>query len=303
MPSRAERGFALLLVIWVVALLAVLAAGVAADSSSEAMIARNRMDAAQARALADSGVTLAILGVLDPNPATRWPADGRVRKVRFAKGSIAITLQDEGGKIDLNDAPIDLIVGLADEFALAPEIRAALLNGIAERRDDFKAAAAPPPARFYLGADSYAADIAGWPFADPSELQLLPGVTRAAYDRLLPYLTVYSQSATLNPLTALPEALLAVPGISPQDVEFYLGTRDQAQAGIEKPALSGADRYVQVGALHAVTITAKALTEIGASFTRQAVVMISPNLPIRPYRILSWRQAREAVPASLASMQ
>ena len=301
--GQAERGFALLLVIWVLALLAVLAAGVAADSTSEAVIARNRMDGAQARALADSGVTLGILGVLDPNPATRWPTDGRSQQFRLADGSVTVALQDEGGKIDLNAAPIDLIGGLADEFGIAPDIRAALINGVVDRRSLFKASAAPQPARFYLGADTYTADIAAQPFAALSELQLLPGVTRSAYEQLLPYLTVYSESATLNPLTASREALLAVPGISPQDVDFYLGTRDQTAAGIEKPALSGVDRYVQPGGLHAVTISAKAVSAAGASFTREAIVMISPNLPIRPYRILSWGQARETPPASVAAAQ
>jgi general secretion pathway protein K len=301
--ARTERGFALLLVIWVLALLAVLAAGVAADSSSEAVIARNRMESAQARALADSGVTLGILGILDPNPATRWRADGRSQQFRFADGSLTVALQDEGGKIDINAAPTELIGGLADEFGLVPDQRAALLEGIADRRSAFKAASAPPPARLYLGGDTYTADLAGRPFADLSELRLLPGITRATYDRLLPYLTVYSESATLNPVTASRDALLAVPGISPQEVDFYLGTRNQAAAGIEKPALSGADRYVQVGALHAVTITTKGVTPAGASFTREAVVMISPNLPIRPYRILSWRQPREPAPAAVAAAQ
>lgn len=300
-PPRRERGFALLLVIWVVALLAVLAAGIAADSSSEAVIARNRMDAAQAQALADAGIALGIQGAIDPNPATRWPADGRVQQASYAGGTIAIALQDEGGKIDVNAAPLDLIGGLADEFGISSDGRAALLNGIAARRASAQSAAPPPAARFYAAVDVYTADIATLPFADLSELRLLPGVPHAAYERMVPYLTVFSESATLNPLTASREALLAVPGISPQQVAFYLETREQSASNIEKPALSGADRYVQLGALHAVTITAQAKAASGAVFSRQAVILLSPNLPQRPYRILSWRRPHAAPPPAVAA--
>ena len=301
--AQRERGFALLLVIWVVALLAVLAAGVAADSSSEAIIARNRMDVAQAQAIADAGVALAIEGLLDPNPATRWPTDGRVRQARFAGGTIAIMLQDEGGKIDVNAAPLDLIGGLANEFGVSSDGRAALLDSIAARRAMAQSATAPPAARFFGAADLYTADIATLPFADLSELRLLPGLPPAAFERMVPYLTVFSGSATIDPLTAPRAALLAVPGISPQEVEFYLEARDQSASGIEKPALSGVDRYVQVGALHAVTITAQATTPSGVSFSREAVVLISPNLPQRPYRILSWRRPRAAAPSAIAAAQ
>ncbi|MGH7034243.1 MAG: hypothetical protein ACREFL_10980 [Stellaceae bacterium] len=290
----------MLLVIWVVALLAVLAAGVAADSSSEAVIARNRMDAAQAQALADAGVALGIRGALDANPATRWPADGRVERVRFAGGTIAITLQDEGGKIDVNAAPLELIGGLADEVGLPAERRAALLTAIAARRAVAQSAAPPPAARFYPAADVYTADIAALPFADLSELRLLPGLTSAAFERMVPALTVFSERATLNPLTASREALLAVPGISPQEVQFYLETREQSAGSIEKPALSGTDRYIQAGALHALTITAQANAG-GAFFSRQAVILLSPNLPQRPYRILSWRKPCEATPPAVAA--
>jgi general secretion pathway protein K len=252
------------------------------------------MDAAQAQALADAGISLAIERILDPNPATRWPADGSIQQARFAGGRIAIALQDEGGKIDVNAAPLDLIGGLADEFGLSSDGRAALLEGIAARRAAARSAAAPQATLLYAAAGIYTTEIATLPFADLSELRLLPGLPRDAYERVVPYLTVFSESATLNPLTASRAALLAVPGISPQEVEFFLETRDRPAGDIEKPALSGTDRYVQVGALRAVTITARATVPTGASFSRQAVVLLSPDLPQRPYRILSWRRPRRA---------
>src|SRR5262249_19767914 len=93
-PQR-NRGFALLLVIWVLALLAVLAAAVAADSHSEALIARHRIDLAEARGIADAGIVLAVTGLFSPDPAARWPVDGTARCADYGGGTVAVRVIDE----------------------------------------------------------------------------------------------------------------------------------------------------------------------------------------------------------------
>jgi general secretion pathway protein K len=285
-----DQGFALLLVIWVLALLAVLAASVAADSRSEAVIARNRLAVAQARGLADAGIVLAVAGLIDPNPATRWRADGHPQSIRYGDGSAALTVQDEGGKIDLNSAPIELIGGLLDEFGVAPDERSAITNGILERRQELATPNSLVPSRADLLGGAGMTDLGKQPFADDSELRLIPGMTRATYERLLPFVTVYSMSPTINPMTATREVLLGIPGINAQEVGFFLVSRDQTATSAEKPPLSGVDRYIRIADLGAVTITAAATIGSGASFSREVVAMLSPNLAIQPYRILRWRQ-------------
>jgi general secretion pathway protein K len=288
-------------VIWVLALLALIAAGVAADTSSETVIARNRLDIASARDGADSGVMLAILGLLDPDPTKTPPADGRITNFHIGDRTVAVSIADEGGKIDLNAAPNDLIAGLADELGIEAADRDVLLAGIAARRESFakvagNAVVSPPIIGGIGGVDPGGLGLQA--FADKSEISSLPGLSHDAAARLLPYLTVYSQQATLNPLTATREALMAVPGISPEEVDFFLAARHQTS--VEKPALSGVDRYVGVMPLRAVTITARARAGT-ASFTREAVVLVSGNLPLRPYRILRWQQPREAPPSLAAA--
>jgi general secretion pathway protein K len=290
-----------LLVIWVLALLALLAAGVAADTSSETVIARNRLDMTAARDAADSGVTLAILGLLDPDPTKRLPADGNITNFHIGDRTVAVSIVDEGGKIDLNAAPYDLIAGLADEFGIDAADRNALLAGIAARRASFAKSAgnAAIPLTIVSGIEDADPGALGMQaFADPSEILSLPGLSHDTATRLLPYLTVYSQRATLNPLTATRAALLAVPGIGQEEVDFFLAARHQTD--FEKPALSGVDRYVGVTPLRAVTITARARAGT-ASFTREAVVLVSGNLPLRPYRILRWQQPREVRPNRAAA--
>ena len=107
-----ERGIALLVVIWVLALLAVLIVGFSGDARTELLVASNHYESAGARAIADAGVSLAIFGILNPAPEAQWQADGRVREVSYADGTIRIRIQDEGGKIDLNAAAPELLAGL-----------------------------------------------------------------------------------------------------------------------------------------------------------------------------------------------
>ena len=82
--GRRENGFALILVIWVLALLALLGAEVAANSRSAAVVSRNRLDLAQLQASADAGIALAVMGLLDPIVAARWQADGRIYNRQYA---------------------------------------------------------------------------------------------------------------------------------------------------------------------------------------------------------------------------
>ena len=91
-----------------------------------------------------------------------------------------------------------------------------------------------------------------------------------------------------------------MPGISPEEVNFFLAARRQTQTGFEKPALSGVDRYVGTMPPRAITITARSHTGT-ASFTREAVVLVSGNLSLQPYRILRWQQPRETPPSLAAA--
>lgn len=136
---RRQQGFALILVIAVLSVLALLAAAIAVETRSTTLGARSRLEIVQARALADSGVTIAVMRLVDRNKESRWQADGTKYEERYGDGSVRITIEDEAGKIDLNNAPKELVAGLLGEFAGA-EQASALTDAILERRATFDAA-------------------------------------------------------------------------------------------------------------------------------------------------------------------
>lgn len=294
---RTQRGFALLLVIWVLAILAVLAVGVATTMRSETRLARNLVDSARARALAEAGVARAEAALLETDPAARWPADGAPREISFDGGTVSIRIEDEGGKIDVNAAAPEMIRALCGEFAIERSTCAALVDGVVEHRRDTAPSpnAAPLQLRFganqgFGGGAASGRDRQIVAFATLEELRQLPGVDRSTIAKLSPYLTVYSQSARIDPTTAPREVLLALPGVDRGEVDRLIAARSATgPTASPAPVLTGVGLFTAQGQLHAATIVAEARTDTGARFVRRAVIALT-GIPLRPVQVLEWRQ-------------
>jgi general secretion pathway protein K len=287
-----QRGIALLVVVWVLALLAVLIVGFSGDARTELLLARNNYQSAAARAIADAGVSLAIFGVLDPVPETQWPADGRARLLRYADGMIRVSVQDEGGKIDLNAAPPELLAGLLRSVGLSPADAFRLAQTIDEWRQAQQKADAPASGR--RGA-SRAIRRQATTFRVIEDLHLVPGVTPDVYDRVAPFVTVYSGVADIDPLTAPAEVLRSLPDVNAAEVEDFLSARQRlGPVPGQLPTLSGAaGGFLAHRMLQNATVISEGKTAGGTSFTRSAVVSLSAD-PSAPYSILAWRQGSRA---------
>lgn len=288
-----ERGIALLVVIWVLALLTVLIVGFSGDARTELLLARNHYESAGARAIADAGVSLAIFGVLDPVPETQWLADGRSRTLRYGDGTIRVSVQDEGGKIDLNAAAPEFLAGLLRTAGgLNAADAAALAQAIDEWRQPKQQAAAPRGRR---GAARTMVRQQANAFRVIEDLRLVPGVSREIYDRVAPFVTVYSGVGDIDPLTAPPEVLRSLPDVSAADIANFLSARERlGPVPGQLPPLNGAaGGMLAHRVLQNATVISEGKTAGGTSFTRAAVVSLSAD-PSAPYSILSWRQVPRA---------
>lgn len=284
-----ERGVALVLVLWVLALLTVLMVGFAGDARTELQLARNQWQSAEARAIADYGVAIALLNLLDSAPETRWRTDGEPHLLSYGGGTVAVSIVDEAGKIDLNAAPDALLLGLFRTLGLDEAEAGRLAGAIAQwkrlRRAD-------------SGGDGQGAPAGSGrrdgPFLAVEELHGVSGVTPELYDRISPFLTVYTHRRQIDPLTAPIEVLRSLPGAKPAEIDAFAAAR--ARLGPipgALPALNGVGDLVAHTALHAVTIRAAARTAAGTEFTREAVVALV-NRPDVPYLVLAWRQTRRS---------
>jgi len=102
-PQR-QRGVALVLVLWAIALMAVLLGSFALIAHTEQLESRHVFDAVTARYDAQAGLERAVFELRNADQAQRWIADGRPYEFVFDKAKVSVEINDESGKIDLKVA-------------------------------------------------------------------------------------------------------------------------------------------------------------------------------------------------------
>ena len=186
MRLGSSRGIALISVLWITGLLAVIAASFASSTRTEARLARNLVANAKAEALADGGVHRAVLGLLNPDPATVWRADRTVYALALGEGEVQIEIEDEDGKIDLNGAPPELLAASSARSAWrrARPRRSRPGSPTTATRTARPSRSAPRIRTTSTpGARRRAADR---PFATESELLNVLGVSQVLYEEVRP---------------------------------------------------------------------------------------------------------------------
>ena len=109
---KRQRGVALLLVLWVLALLSTLLAGLVGWVHLQNRQALWQHQQTQALLAAEAGIGMAVLAQLDRDPLRRWRADGQPHALHFDEASLTVSLTSETGKLDINAAPDELFVRL-----------------------------------------------------------------------------------------------------------------------------------------------------------------------------------------------
>jgi len=274
-----DHGWALVSVLWVLSLLALLAAATQTLTFTSALTEHHAMERARADALLDASVPLALAGIMDPRREARWPVDGEVRRVSFAGRTLQISVQDEFGKIDLNAADGSLLRQLLIANGLTPDDAAALVDKILDWRG-------PSDLKRLHGANDNDYAAAGYsyhprhgPFQTVDELRLVMGMTTDLFRKIRPALTVYSKRPAIDTNTAPKEALLAYFPNQPDKVDGLLKLRSGLSTiGVLDPAWARSGRIFTIS----TTLTRGPLTY------RRYVVIKLTNAKTRPYLILAW---------------
>src|SRR5215472_3296840 len=97
---RRDGGFALLVVLWTLVLIAFIVARLTASGRTEIRITRNLVANAVAEAADDGAINAAIFNQLDPNPDQRWPLNGPARELTIGESRVMVRLEDEAGRIN-----------------------------------------------------------------------------------------------------------------------------------------------------------------------------------------------------------
>lgn len=293
--KRNQRGIAIVLVLWVSVLLTVIAGSFAYATRTDMSLVANHMQRARAEAAADAGVHRAVLEAFRPisDPA-RWKHDGREHQLRLGEAEISVSVLDESAKIDINDGSPVLLRGLLLSLGLTEQESTRISDAIQDWRD---ADSLSRPA----GAEEEAYRSAGLkqkpanaPFQTVEELRLVMGMTSDLYQRIEPMITIYSRQPGVNLTIAPREVLLAIPGVTPEQVDAFVSARDAAVlANQPAPTFPQAATFGAVPNM--IGLQVKSRARIGEiEFERLAVLKVIPD-PRRPFAVLSWREGRSAV--------
>jgi general secretion pathway protein K len=315
--ARNERGVALVMVVWVLALLSLVAASFLAEARVEARLAFNLAESAEAEALADGGIHIGAARLLGPGGIASG-VQVRQWTENLGQGEVEIRIADERGKIDLNGAGHDLLVGLFRSQGASAEAASALAGAVVDFRDadhDLAAGGAEDAAYSALGLENGAKDA---PFETVEELLQVRGVTPDLFQRVAPLLTTHTHAPGVDPFEAEPAVLAAIPGMSRADLDRLVALRRKLRAARAKPnpnmaaagvvgeadrtaaerqrlldvlkASRGAERsFIFDWSTAAWSIVAEGRTPEGGRFRRAAVLRLIDD-PNRPYLIVGWRR-------------
>jgi len=274
-----QRGVAMLIVLWACTLLAILLGGFAVMSRTEGLQARYQFAQAQAHYAAEAGLVQTINGLMSQDPQQRPIPDGRPYPITFDDAKVIVTVIDEDGKVDLNSASGAVLQALFQAGG-APLQRATSLAAAVQDWRSFGIAGLPN------GAKAPAYKAAGLPygprngpFATIEELQQVLGMDNDLYEVVAPVVTIWSGRERPNPVHAPPLALAAIPGMTPDQANALLATRQDPNASV-----AGA-----TGVTH--SIRSEATLADGTRAVLRAVVRLrGAQAGSQPYAVLRWQE-------------
>lgn len=289
---HSQRGMALLIVLWVVALLSIIAGSYSYGIRSETSIVSNLKNNAQARSAAQAGVWLAIFQLQHPDPSQRWPANSSVQELSFYGVKLRIKIADEGGKLSLNHVNSNTLARLFVGIGLGTEPAIALADAILDWRDkdDLRRLNGAEAEDYRTAQLGYTP--ANRPFQSLSELNLVIGMERAVFSRIEQLLTLQGKSAQFDPARSGPqlrEIMLGDGAANMANDSNYSYDKedrdDPQQVDQSQPGIASPNTVVST-----VTIHVEAAMPGGTRQQLSALVSLKPSGPKRRGSVLAWRE-------------
>jgi general secretion pathway protein K len=292
MDRRRQSGIALVLVLWILILVTVASGAFALMARMDQLEANALLSGTQARMIAEAGINLTAVALRDPDELSRPIADGRPYQQLLDGVLLEVRITDERGKLDINAADEQTLANLFVNNGLAGDEAELLAGAIMDWKDTDDVVRVN-------GAeadDYYAAGLPVGPgnraFIMAEELLQVMGMSYELFRRIDPGITVYSRSAEPDPAFAPPEALLAIPDVTPEDALNFVQERNSQEAGeFVGMALPGGQSIVAQGRGLTYSIVSKATMPNGVWEQIEATIRLGGSgIGGLPYRVMRWRE-------------
>lgn len=279
-----DAGSITLIALWSVAVIACLLAAASFTVRAELRIAQNALAESRARLAAEAGTQLGLARLLRRHAAGISVFDGSAETWRDNGIDVEIAIIDEAGKVDLNEAPLELLSGLLVSVGRAPGEAALLACNILDWRGSVDASCPQPfdndPRR----------PIQSKRFVVPEQLAQVPGFDAALYDAVGDYITVVTRASAIDPLVASRPVLLAIPGATAALVDSFLDSRNRwRDAGVPDSGLGLARALPFVTISPAREYTIQAIGVVKPARHRTELTVRLTGMASDPYQVLATR--------------
>ncbi|WP_159017344.1 general secretion pathway protein GspK [Cognatiluteimonas profundi] len=290
MKARARQdGAALLLVMWLIALLASLigafALGARVERLQERVLSRGVIAGEAARA----GLEMALVRVGDPDQRRRWVPDGRTYHWQYDGIPVDVQVTDEQGKVDINAADPALLAALFKAVEVPGNQADRLAAAMVDWRDADSLTQAEGGAedpQYEEAGLPYGAKDA--PFETIAEAEQVLGMTPAIYARVRDYLTVYTGQGTPDQAFAAAPVLTAMGLDGDALVKARQAQRSATGAALDPAAMGG-------GGSGTYSIQSVARLREGRTAGIRGVVRSGGNgAPGSAYTALDWEEGTTA---------
>jgi len=298
----ASRGVILVTVLWAVALMSALAMAASVTFRGFSGIVAIDRDWVRAEGLLNAGLEVAAGLVASRDEI---PLAGIESTVTLSTGRVHLRLDDEGGRIDIGQAPLDMLaalfsaLGAPDADAVAQRIvqwrdaDAGMANGTSAKPAAKAPAANPAPASQQpaaAAAKPASNPASGQAFTDVRDLLQIPGVRPEWVTAAAPLTTVFG-NATVNPLTAPAGVLAVLPGVTRARVASFLDMRRVFPTDATRlTALLGAAAQAHLDVKPPQAVSVQLTTRLADGYTAgAAAVIVCLEGDRQPYRVLAWK--------------
>jgi len=273
--DQTEEGFALLLALWVMAVLAFLAAPVFRGGQTEANLAYSSRQQSQLQEAADGAIFETIWHLLDGG-GDFWIPGTAVYVIDESDTPVEVNVTDERGKFDINQSSQAELAALFSRVGADRTSASRVAHAIDEWRTLM------PPEGYernsreaFYKMNGYLWGPPGEEFQRLDELKLVAGMTPDLYAASIPYLTLALEQEPW--VQYAPDVVLAT--LSDVQREDGRGIGDADKMG---PIV--------------LQIHARARGRNGSSFSRRALIRLDgpEQGPAWKYRILDWGFSSEA---------
>ena len=325
---KSERGIALFLVLWVMALLTVIAGEFCYAMRTEVNITRNFKEETQTYYIAVSGLSLAI-GELVVNefvprqvkaPAggeepedIRWRINTDIPAIPFGDGQFKVERENESGKVNLNRAGESLLKMMLNNFKIEDTDKNIIVDSIMDWRDkdNFRRANGAEDDYYLSLPQPY--KCKNGDFTSIEELLLVRGVTpEIFYGGLKDMVAVYQDKETgterdnlrragfdfnrININAASPRMLRALPRMTGDMVQAIMKYREKKdfRSLSDLSLIVGSDIYAAISPYITLSLspyyTIKSVGMVKESQTRQGVqaVVKIDRTLQKGYEVIQW---------------